>query len=346
MAEEVPGTTAGSASAVRTHWSRVLVLGKVVVAAGVLWLLVKLELLDLSPLHALLEPWWFVAVACFALLTIWPLVAWRWLLLLRAQNLFARFRDVFRIAYGSAFLGLYLPGTVGTDLARIGFGLSLPRSHVTVLTLSVLADRIVGVAGLLLVGVVASIAYLAYLDPGVPGYAEIRSLVLVLAALFAAAGVAVLLGALLARRLHDFAQSARWAQRGLLLRIGARVIEACRLYGDSPRSLLRALAISVVVHSITFAVLASIAWKLGISEASPWKYAIAGAIAAIVNSLSITPGGIGVGELAFAQILLWLEPASRPVPYATVFLTHRLLTALTLLPALAFLPNPFRRVRG
>jgi uncharacterized protein (TIRG00374 family) len=323
--------------------SRALLLGKLALAAAVLWLLVHLDLLDTAPLRALLDSWWLVAGACLLLWPTWALVAWRWFLLLRAQQIQSSYREVFRIAYGAAFIGLYLPGTVGVDIARVTFGLSLPQSKISTLTLSVIADRVVGLLALMLLGFVASGVYLTYLDPGSEGYDAIRRFVLTLGALFGGATLALVTAAALARRLQAHATAAGWHSRNHLLRAAGQAVDAARLYGDKPGTLLATMLISVLVHSLAFAVLALLAWKSGVGDTGFWKYAIAGAIAAIVNALSITPGGIGVGELAFAQILLWLEPAAKPVPYATVFLAHRVLIALTLLPALATMPNPFRR---
>jgi uncharacterized membrane protein YbhN (UPF0104 family) len=94
---------------------------------------------------------------------------------------------------------------------------------------------------------------------------------------------------------------------------------------------------------LAFAALALIAWGGDLGGLSLWKFAIAGAVTGIFNALSITPGGLGVGEIAFAQLVLWLEPASGSLPYATVFFAHRIIFACTLVPALLVILGRIRR---
>ncbi len=43
----------------------------------------------------------------------------------------------------------------------------------------------------------------------------------------------------------------------------------------------------------------------------------------MANSLPFTPGGLGIGEAAFANAALALEPVRSGAPYATAFLAYR-----------------------
>ena len=339
-ADSSPGVYPGIAK------RRILLAAKLLLAAALFWLLFNLGFLDAGPLLGLLDSWGLLLASAGLISVIWPIAAWRWLLLLQTQNINPSFRDAFKVAYGAAFIGLYLPGAVGSDLARVGLGMSLPRSKLSVLALSVVADRILGIIGLMIVGLVASLTYLTYLDEGAPGYAQLRIVVLVLAGIFAAMLAGLVAVAPVARKLRPRAAAKNWTSRGIILRVVAQVVEAASLYMSQPGRLLLGLIVSILVHVLTLAVLTLLAWGIGLGGVSLWKYAVAGALTVVVNVLPITPGGLGIGEAAFSQLVLLLDPDAGPLPYATVFLAYRVIVAVTLLPALAVMPSPFRRSKS
>jgi glycosyltransferase 2 family protein len=64
------------------------------------------------------------------------------------------------------------------------------------------------------------------------------------------------------------------------------------------------------------------------------EYGIAGVYAMIANSLPFTPGGLGIGEGAFASACVALEPTITGIPYGTIFLVLRCVIVLSTLPGL------------
>lgn len=323
---------------------RVVFAGKLLLAGGLFWLLFELGLLEAGPLVSLVDAWQVLVAALVAAALHWPIAAWRWHMLLHVQGLKPAFRDTFRIAYGAAFVGLYLPGGIGFDIARIGLGMSLPQSKLPVLALSVVADRILGIMGLMLVGLFASAA-LAYFVPATPSN-SMGAVVGIIAALFGGVLLAALVAAMAAPRLAQLAERRNWAQGNVLCRATAQAIVAARLFLTRPGVLAGGVGLSVVLHSLTLACLVIIAAGIGLGDVSIWKYALAGTMSLVVNSLPITPGGIGVGEAAFSQFMLLLEPQTGALPYASAFLAYRVVTAITLAPALAVIPSPLRRARA
>jgi uncharacterized membrane protein YbhN (UPF0104 family) len=67
---------------------------------------------------------------------------------------------------------------------------------------------------------------------------------------------------------------------------------------------------------------------------SATEYGIAGIYAMMANSLPFTPGGLGVGEGAFASVCVALEPTVTGIPYGTIFLVLRCVFVLATLPGL------------
>ncbi len=322
---------------------RVLFAGKLLLAAGLFWLLFEFELLEAGPFLVLLNSWGVLALAMFLTVVHWPIAALRWHMLLHVQGIDPTFRDTFRIAYGAAFVGLYLPGGIGFDVARIGFGISLPGSKLPVLALSVVADRLLGIMGLMVVGLVASAA-LIWLGPA----ASTNVMDAILGGttmLFGAVLLAILIAALAAPQLARFTETHGWEQGNLPRRLLAQGFLAARLYLTRPGVLAAGIGLSVVLHGLTIICLVIIAAGIGLGDVSAWKYALAGTLSLVVNSLPVTPGGVGMGEAAFSQFMLWLEPQAGALPYASAFLAYRVITAITLVPALAIMPSSLRRVK-
>ncbi len=320
---------------------RILLAGKLLLAAGLFWLLFRFGLLEVGPLLTLLDSWGVVLLVAALAFMHWPVAALRWHMLLHVQGLDPSFRDTFRVAYSAAFVGLYLPGGIGFDMARIGLGLSLSRSKLSLLALSVVADRILGIMGLMVLGLAASAAYAVYLSPGSTGVAG--SMIGAVASLFGAVLAVTMAVALAAPRLARIAEGRMWDKGQFMQRLLAQGIFAARLYLTRPGTLAIGVGLSIVLHSLTLVCLVVVAAGIGLGDVSVWKYALAGTMSLVVNSLPVTPGGVGVGEAAFSQFMLWLEPQSGALPYATAFLACRVITAVTLIPALAGMPTSFRR---
>lgn len=80
---------------------------------------------------------------------------WRWHLLLTAQDVHVPRRDLFRSLLVSYFFNNFLPSNIGGDVVRIR-DTAKPAQSKTLATLVILADRVLGVIGLLLVAAVAA----------------------------------------------------------------------------------------------------------------------------------------------------------------------------------------------
>ena len=338
MPPKAPDSPGAAPSATRR---RLLTAGKLLLAGGLFWVLFELGLLEFEPLLYLADAWALVLVAALFAAIHWPIAAWRWHILLHVQGIDPSFRDTFRVAYGAALIGLYLPGGVGFDVARIGFGLSLSKSRLSVLALSVVADRLVGVMGLMVIGLAASAAYAAFATGEAAG--AVAGMVAFIAAIFAAALGGMTVVALASGRLVAFAERRRWSESNRTFRFLEQAVRAARLYLARPRTLVASVGLSILLHTLTLGGIVVVAYAMGLADVSWWKYALAGTMSLVANSLPVTPGGVGIGEAAFSQFMLWLEPAAGALPYATAFLAYRVITAATLVPAVAFMPTSFRR---
>jgi uncharacterized membrane protein YbhN (UPF0104 family) len=119
--------------------------------------------------------------------------------------------------------------------------------------------------------------------------------------------------------------------------------EALHQYSRQWRDVLLCFAISLIIVFIIAAAVAVIAQTTGFSGLSATEYGIAGIYAMIANTLPFTPGGLGIGEGAFASACVVLEPTVTGIPYGTIFLLFRCVVVLSTLPGLfAYLFSPQR----
>jgi len=322
--------------------SAAVLAAKILFAGLVFYGLWRARLLDFTRFPVLLHSLGPLIGVALMLFFTNILVSLRWHMLLAAQGIHVRRAQAFRATYLASLASVVLPGMVGGELVRVALGRSFPKARIHELALSVVADRLVGLAGLLLVGMTASLAFWTGLDSDGAAAAHVKMLMLGIMAFFVLAIGVTGAGATLAPHMVAYAAKNQWAARGAALRIMADMAQAVCLYRGKPGVLARALLLSLLVHVLVYSALTLVAVALHMAGSDPWKFTVAGVLAAVANALPLTPGGIGVGEAAFAQMILWLQPSPVILPYATVFLVFRMLTVLTNLPALIWLPGKVR----
>jgi uncharacterized protein (TIRG00374 family) len=302
-------------------------------AAGllILFLLAYFGRIDLSALESALSHPALLAFAASLMLLAIPISALRWWLLTSALGFPMNYAWSLRTTFTGQFFSMFLPGAIGGDLIRVTLARRAARRGLAQLTFSVLMDRLSGLAGLVLLGFCAlptmpeRFHQPAYLVPWAIGCATILGGFV----------VAVVWGHLIAGLLGRLPDPI-----GPRLSFSAReVLAALRTYADRWLTLVWTLAISIINFLMIFAALASLGAAMTFNSLSPAGYVIAGVWASIVNTIPLTPGGLGLGEAAFAQIAVMLESAPSGASYANAFLAMRILaimvSALGLLPYLA-----------
>lgn len=213
------------------------------------------------------------------------LPAVRWWLLLRAQSVGEPFGRVLWLTWAGYFGSLLLPGGAGGDVAR-GILINRHREAGRARALStVLADRVLGLYSLLLLGL-PSILWLSYYGPLPQGVAEVAAVVV---ALFLA-GTLGILGVLwhpTRRRVLSILPGA-WREAWN---------HSCENYAAAKGTLALCLGLSLISNGL---VLLSF-WAAGAVLDQPVTMeasSLAGVLVVIVNCLPISPGGIGVAEVA------------------------------------------------
>lgn len=283
-------------------------------------------LIDAKAIGALaLRPGLLALATATAFATI-PLEALRWHVLLRSQGLAKDLWTTTRILAISQFFANFLPGAAGGDLIRGLYIYKSSEGRRAPALLSIFVDRLIGFVAFLVLGSAALLA-----RPGARlGWLELA--VVAASALYMAGLVLVFL----------FAPALAAAARRLLPRRSAnlaRIIDdtgtAFRLYARDWRSSTLALLLSAAVVGACVGPIVTIAAAMPMGGAGPADDFIAGLYAFLVNSVPVTPGGLGIGEAAFASAAAVLSPGGGVAAYGTIFLAYRCIFVLATLPGLA-----------
>lgn len=305
-------------------------------AVGVLLLiaLFYFGLIDIAELRrALAHPIMLVAatIVCAAVM---PVAGLRWHLFLRSQGLVLRLSDTVRIVTMSFFFATFLPGGAGGDIVRGVYIYDASHGRRTGALLSIFIDRLIGLFAFMLVGVLATLSR-PWQSFGLFEY----GVFLLAIAFLISIGVLFKFG-------HRIAGVVNLLFRGRSRRL-AEIIDAAgtalHQYGKEWRSVILCLLLSIVIVFLLAAGVVMIAETMQFGSLSVVEYGIAGIYAMIANVVPVSPGGLGIGEGAFASACIALEPTMSGVPYGTIFLVFRCVSVISSLPGLiVYLIYPHR----
>jgi glycosyltransferase 2 family protein len=305
----------------------ILTFLKISLTVVLLWILVRHSMLNM---HLLLDIFYKPIMLSYVLALVMiniSLNVWRWYRLNRMQGFPITFSDTFVAIYlGLAFNNL-LPGSVSGDLVRINYLFKrIPQQKVAGLV-SVLADRIIGLLGLLLAMCLLGLTYHSL-------FATSEFLTLFFSICLGISVMAVLAFILLMVLPNNLAIF-QWLKRHKLI---AELFAVISIYRKSPGILIECVITSIFTQIVILLIIAVIGYALNFRNISLPQYAVASMVTQVVNLIPIAPGGFGVGEAAFGKTLMLFNPEV-VLPYATIFLGYRLLNMIICAPSLLFFFN-------
>lgn len=220
----------------------------------------------------------------------------KWRILLRAQHIQVPFADLLAYTFAGLFFGNVLPSNIGGDLVR-AYDLSRHTGYIEESAISVLVDRLVGLAAFLASAVVMAVAAFLLLAAD----AELEKIIIATVVAFAA--FMGLFSLLLSKRamMHLLAVF-KLPFLKPLRPMAQRVFVALQVYRHSYGALLQALLLSVSVVLVT----AVVQWL--ISEALDlhiglFYFMLFNPLIAFVLLVPISVNGLGLKEVAFVFFL-------------------------------------------
>ena len=318
-------------------------LGRLAFAAALLYALFHYGIIDLKQLAAVLHRPVNFIIAVALLLAATLLAAQRWRYLLGAGGMLPKFWPVCVVSCMAALVGVVLPGAASGDVTRMIWVAKNMPGRKTMRILSIVIDKAMAAYGLLLISTIG-----IFLRPG-EILARKEMLILALALGGITAGVPLFLMSIRAldHWLHIANRIGASTDRGFLLGTIAKALLGIFMYARLPGTLLKAFGTSMVSAVLMAASVAILVPQNFDSTLGPADYAIALGAGMISNILPLTPGGIGIGEGAFAFICRILEDHPTAAAFGTIFLSFRLagiVALLFFLPAFPFKRQLFRDV--
>lgn len=92
--------------------------------------------------------WWQVFLSILLIMIRHVFNSWRWLILLRAQQIMVPFREALKLVFAGLFVSNFLPSMVGGDVVRIAAIVNRTENRVAGAA-SVVVDRLIGALGML-----------------------------------------------------------------------------------------------------------------------------------------------------------------------------------------------------
>jgi uncharacterized protein (TIRG00374 family) len=277
-----------------------------------------------SALLGLASAWKITLLALTLLWVDMVITAWRLCVLIEPRGFHLSLRSSVRLMFIGLFFNLFLPGSGGGDLMKIYYATHGNRGRRTEVATILLLDRAIGMFALL----VWPLLVLPFF-PGLLHSMPALNRLLLIAALLAAAmllGVCVCFSASLRQ-----SRLLSWIVKkpfGVYLK---QVFDTVHAYRNDLGTLLATVGISMVAHTLTVFVTLLGSWAI-IPGAISWKATVLIPLGMLVNSLPLTPGGLGVGEAAFDVLF----KGAGLTGGAETILAWRLLMLLISLTGLAF----------
>ena len=260
----------------------------------------------------------WLAVAALLMVSAAGLQIYRWYLLVRALDLPFTVRNAYRLSLVGIFYNTFIPGSVGGDVVKAYFIAHAHPERKTRAVASVVADRVLGLFGLILfVGVLGSGAW-ALGDARIAANPDLQWIVKVMAVV-AAVSVAgfVLLGFLPPRRVDRFAGRLKAVPK--LGNSLAELWAAVWMYRQRPKVVAVGVALSAASHFALVFAFHSASQVFppanpAVELATLPEHMVIAPIGFIAQAIPITPGGVGVAEGVFAWLYkLSDRPATRGI---------------------------------
>jgi len=282
--------------------SRLVLAAKTLVAAALITYLVRSGSLDFSKLRLLFDRPLLMAVNVGLFLFGAFCGAMRYRFLLRLADTELSVPRAMQLQLTALFFNVVIPGSVGGDVIKALYVSrdASPTRRTTIL-LIIFVDRLVGLAALVLVA-----SFIALLrGPMIWSTPELRNLTLAVGFL----GVCTLIGpalfVLILRRAGERIE--RWISGpSRIAKLAGQLVAAARLLAAGPGNLVKALTISMGMHTAAMTYFMLLARAVTGQEVPFGAIATVFPLGMLTMMVPIAPAGLGVGHVAFDRLFAML----------------------------------------
>jgi len=236
-------------------------------------------------------PWFLLGAFCYLMSVLFAATRWWWLL--RVNQLPIAFWSAYRFTWIGIFFNNVVPGQTGGDLVKAIYVMKRCEGARVPALMSVVVDRIMGLASLSLL---AAISVLFYLDNG-----EFLNLAILL---WAVLGMVILFGVVaFSRRVRTLIRLKQLLEM-LPDRIGSllkRIDQAVYFYRQHKRGVALWLLGGIFNHISSVCSYACVGMALGVGMPFA-NYFVLIPVIVTVSAIPIAPNGWGVGEFLFKEL--------------------------------------------
>lgn len=274
-----------------------LALVRLGIGIGLVAYLARSGIINLRALANLFTAWPVTLAAIALLLFDVSMMALRLTWLFRPQGLHLSLRMSLQLTLVGFFFATFLPGSAGGDIAKLFYATRENSGRKTEIITIVILDRVVGIFSMLLLPLLFAPLF-PRLIHSIPILRYLLTTVALLAAGLLASFLLILWNQSIFNLLGQKAFGlSRWET------VVFRGLETIRTYRHTWGTLLAALGASLLANLSLIGVTA-----LGMLTVNPsglaMKMCLVIPMGYIVNSLPLTPGGLGVGEIAFDALFV------------------------------------------
>lgn len=292
---------------------------KTVFVFGLLYFLTQKGFISVQDTKRAFDNWQLLLPALLMLCTLVVLGAVRWRWLLEAQGIEMNFMRVFELTLVGNFFNIALPGAVSGDFVKAFYiGKDLPGKRASAFG-SILFDRIAGLSGLVLVGGAAMIL------EGFTQHVDLESarmlMVLKPFMILCALGTIVFYSYLfLVKESWDPVLLTLRKLEAKMPKAGSitRIYEGTRHYHHHRWTVIKVLAISVVIHMTVGWAFLQFAHALGSDQLPLLGVYTIFPFGLLVTAVPVAPAGVGTGHAAF-HYLFNLIGSARGADIFTLF---------------------------
>lgn len=225
------------------------------------------------------------------------LMTFKWLGLLRAKGIHARFVPAMKLYCASTIWGMFLPATVGADAIR-AVGMSRFGINANEVVASIVLERMIGFLCVLLLGLCSLILLFA------SGLFESRFTILWWAALAMIVSMILALAVSFSERVFDVVHHrllGRFRDNRIVGKI-RKFHEIYRTYSSNKRSLVKFASLTIAEQALTIVLVWLIAMALKI-HVGVLCFAVAVPLTLLISRVPIGIEGLGTFEAAFVFFL-------------------------------------------
>ena len=272
-----------------------LTLGRFAIAILLFAYLATSGAIDWAALNNLLVSWRFTLVAFVTLLACFGLTSWRLCILMKSFGFHVSLPASLRLTFIGNFFNVCLPGATGGDVVRIYYAMQGNEGRRTEVATIIMMDRAIGMVALFLVPVLMT----PLLFYGTDSLGILQPFLWLTAGCLGSLLLFLFFIALVRTRLEAILHSL--AQSSTLGRYVGTVVSLTSSYWDHRGPITFGILLSIVNHILNVTVIGLLAYGLTLKDIS-WQVLSLIPFGFLANSLPITPGGLGVGEMAFEHL--------------------------------------------